>query len=159
MLLNVSSVPAMSSSADVVPVLETSGHAVDVARWRRIGTSRLEEPLHVLTIGHGDHHAVVFSGVHPNEPMGGATALHLARALVAHELLLAEMNYTWHIVGCIDPVGMRLNEGWFGGRLDRWRPGRNFYRLPFDEQVACRRSPDYKRLASTSTKYCLRPWP
>jgi len=117
-----------------------------VARWRRIGTSRLGEPIHSLTVGRGEHHAVVFGGVHPNEPIGGPTAIHLARTLTADAELLDELDYTWHIIGCIDPDGMRLNEGWFGASLDRGVLGRHFYRPAFNEQVAWTFPLEYKEL-------------
>lgn len=118
----------------------------ELTQWRRIGTSRLGEPLQVLTVGRGTHQAVIFAGVHPNEPIGGATALHLARTLVDNEELRLRLDYTWHIVGCIDPDGMRLNEGWFAGPFDRRTLGRHFYRPPFDEQVAWTFPLAYQRL-------------
>ncbi|KXF53057.1 hypothetical protein AXA44_45675 [Rhodococcus sp. SC4] len=102
---------------------------------RRIGTSRLGEPIDELVIGSGPVHAVIVGGVHPNEPVGSVTATHLARTLAENPALLVETGYTWHIVGCIDPDGMRLNEGWFAGPFTRRHYGRHFYRPAFDEQV------------------------
>ncbi|HTW97341.1 MAG TPA: hypothetical protein VMD59_01110, partial [Acidimicrobiales bacterium] len=49
--------------------------------------------------------------------------------------LRQRLGYSWSIVGCIDPDGMRLNEGWFSGSLDRAEYGRRFYRPASDEQV------------------------
>jgi hypothetical protein len=109
--------------------------APDRVRRRRLGSSRLGEPIHVITIGTGPRAAVVFGGVHPNEPIGGLTALHLARTLVADSELLDGLGYTWHIIACIDPDGTRLNEGWFSGTLARPDYGREFYRPAPDEQV------------------------
>ena len=103
--------------------------------WTRIGTSRLGEPIHKLTVGDGDLNAVVFAAIHPNEPIGSLTTLHLARTLAEDESLARRLGYTWHIVPCIDPDGMRLNEGWFQGTITRERYGRNFYRPAADEQV------------------------
>jgi hypothetical protein len=107
----------------------------EVAELRRIGTSRLGEPLHCLTVRGGEQQAVVFASVHPNEPVGNLTALHLAETLCADPELRNELGYTWHIVPCIDPDGTRLNEGWFADSADRTHYGRNFYRPAPDEQV------------------------
>lgn len=120
--------------------------APGVARRRRIGSSRLGEPIHALTIGDAARHAVVFGGVHPNEPIGGLTALHLAETLVGDKELLAALGYTWHIVTCIDPDGMRLNEGWFGATMNRAEYGRHFYRPAPDEQVEWTFPLEYKEL-------------
>lgn len=107
----------------------------DVTRVRRVGTSRLGEPIEAITIGSADRHAVVFGGVHPNEPIGNITALHLIERLTTDRELLERMGYTWHVVPCIDPDGMRLNEGWFRLPLTRSAYGRRFYRPAPDEQV------------------------
>lgn len=120
--------------------------APERVRQRRIGSSRLGEPIHALSIGDGPRAAVVFGGVHPNEPIGGLTALHLARTLVADEGLVASLGYTWHIIACIDPDGMRLNEGWFSGTLSRPEYGREFFRPAPDEQVEWTFPLDYKEL-------------
>jgi Zinc carboxypeptidase len=81
---------------------------------RRIGTSRLGEPLRCVTIGTGATDIVIVGGVHPNEPIGFRTVQHLA---------------------CIDPDGARLNEGWFANPTDRRHYARGFYRPAPDEQV------------------------
>jgi hypothetical protein len=120
--------------------------APEFVRQRRVGSSRLGEPITALTIGNGPEHAVVFGGVHPNEPIGGPTALHLARTLVADRALCDELGYTWHIIGCIDPDGMRLNEGWFSGTLDRSEYGRQFFRPASNEQVEWTFPLQYKEL-------------
>lgn len=101
---------------------------------RRIGSSRLGEPIHELIVGDGPLQALVFAGVHPNEPIGSLTALHLARVL-ARGQIGRTLGFTWHIVLCIDPDGMRLNEGWFSGAMTRVAYGRQFYRPAPDEQV------------------------
>src|ERR671914_398262 len=48
-------------------------------RLLRIGTSRLGEPLIMLTTGRGPKQALLVGGPHPNEPIGFLTLLHLAR--------------------------------------------------------------------------------
>ncbi|MEJ5914520.1 M14 family zinc carboxypeptidase [Pseudokineococcus sp. 1T1Z-3] len=109
-----------------------------LVRPRRVGTSRLGEPLEAFTIGEagadGPAHLVV-GGVHPNEPIGACTALHLARLLCDDEGLRRRLGATWHVVPCVDPDGARLNEGWFAGPFDRGHYARHFYRPAPAEQV------------------------
>jgi hypothetical protein len=107
----------------------------ELAHVRRIGTSRLGEPLWCLTIGAGERDAVVVGFPHPNEPIGGLTALHLATTLCEDDALRDALGCTWHVVACVDPDGTRLNEGWFKGELTRERYARHFYRPAPDEQV------------------------
>jgi hypothetical protein len=120
--------------------------APTIVRRRRVGSSRLGEPIHAVTIGTGEDSAIVFAGVHPNEPIGGPTALHLARTLVADRELREHLGYTWHIIGCVDPDGMRLNEGWFSGTLNRSEYGRQFFRPASNEQVEWTFPLEYKEL-------------
>jgi hypothetical protein len=102
---------------------------------RRIGTSRLGEPLHEYVIGTGSRHALVVGGVHPNEPIGFHTARVLAEHALAEPDFFERFDATWHIVPCIDPDGARLNEGWFANPGDRSHYARNFYRPAPQEQV------------------------
>ncbi len=102
---------------------------------RRVGTSRLGEPLLAYAVGDGPAQHLVVGGVHPNEPVGSCTALHLLRDLSEDEPLRRALGATWHVVPCLDPDGMRLNEGWFAGPPDRGRYARHFYRPAPDEQV------------------------
>jgi hypothetical protein len=125
---------------------EVAAAAPHLVRRRRIGSSRLGEPINVISIGDAPRSALVFGGVHPNEPIGGLTALHLARTLVSSPDLLVDLGYTWHIVACLDPDGMRLNEGWFSGTLTRPEYGREFYRSAPDEQVEWTFPLEYKEL-------------
>lgn len=135
----VDEVPAISAFPLVDELIQTeqglAGALPARVRRRRIGTSRLGEPIHVLTVGDGPRHAVILGGVHPNEPIGGPTALHLARLLAEQPEVADALGYTWHIAPCVDPDGMRLNEGWFSGKLNRAEYGRQFYRPQPDEQV------------------------
>lgn len=107
----------------------------DLIRVRRIGTSRLGEHILLYTVGAGARSALVVGGVHPNEPIGSLTILHLAEQLVSDAAFREAMDVTWHIVPCADPDGMRLNEGWFADPSDRERYARGFYRPAPDEQV------------------------
>jgi hypothetical protein len=111
-----------------------AGHP-DVVAVRRIGTSRLGDPLLCATVGRGSRHALVFAFPHPNEPVGGLTSVALAELLCRDEGLRRLLDFTWHVVPCIDPDGARLNEGWFGGPFTRSHYARHFYRPAPDEQV------------------------
>jgi hypothetical protein len=110
----------------------------DLVRVRRVGTSRLGEPLECFEVGdQGSDLPVnlVVGGVHPNEPIGACTSLHLARELCIDADLRADLGAVWHVVPCIDPDGARLNEGWFKGPFDRGSYSRHFYRPAPAEQV------------------------
>ncbi|MFJ6453940.1 M14 family zinc carboxypeptidase [Paenarthrobacter sp. NPDC091669] len=102
---------------------------------RRLGTSRLNEPIHEYVIGDGEKHIIMVGGVHPNEPIGFHTVRQLAEDLLADPGFFAEFNATWHLIPCIDPDGTRLNEGWFHQPQDRTHYSRNFYRPAPAEQV------------------------
>jgi hypothetical protein len=102
---------------------------------RRIGTSRLGEPLECFTLGTGARHHVIIGGVHPNEPIGSLTTQVLARLALADDPILEALDATWHIVPCIDPDGMRLNEDWFSRPTDRLWYSTHFYRPAPDEQA------------------------
>ncbi|MEU0570991.1 M14 family zinc carboxypeptidase [Nonomuraea sp. NPDC005983] len=106
-----------------------------LVRPRRIGASRLGEPLHVLTVGDGPADAVVIAGPHPNEPVGALTALALIKLLCEDSQLQAELGFRWHVVACADPDGARLNEGWYGRPGDRRAYAEHFYRPDLADQV------------------------
>jgi hypothetical protein len=128
-----SAFPLVDELVDQLEAL-AGGHP-DVASLVRVGTSRLGEPIPALRVEGGPREALVFGGVHPNEPIGGLTALHLARTLCAGRELRHRLGYSWTVVPCIDPDGMRLNEGWFKGPFLRSHYGRHFYRPAGEEQV------------------------
>ncbi|GAA3585075.1 M14 family zinc carboxypeptidase [Amycolatopsis ultiminotia] len=134
-------VPAYDAFAGV-DALVAGVHAIareypDCAALHRVGTSRQGEPLWCLTISEDVQRpsALVVGLPHPNEPIGGLTALHLARRLCADPALRARLAHTWHIVVCADPDGLRLNEGWLAGPFTRAHYARHFYRPEGDEQV------------------------
>ncbi|MDR2453082.1 MAG: hypothetical protein LBD51_00655 [Bifidobacteriaceae bacterium] len=116
----------------------------DLVRRRRIGTSRLGEPIQVYRAGSGAKQNLVVGGVHPNEPIGSLTVWHLISQLCADEAMRQAFDATWHIVPCVDPDGYRLNEGWFDRPADRLHYARHFYRPAPDEQVEWTFPVDYK---------------
>lgn len=107
----------------------------DLVRLRRIGTSRLGEPLRVATIGSGPHDAVIIGGPHPNEPIGSLTVSSLLRQLVEDTSLREDFGYRWHLIPCVDPDGARLNEGWYVRPGDRRAYVEHFYRPAEADQV------------------------
>ncbi|MFD8562358.1 M14 family zinc carboxypeptidase [Streptosporangium canum] len=107
----------------------------DLVRLRRIGTSRLGEPLRVATIGSGPHDAVIIGGPHPNEPIGSLTVSSLLRQLVEDTSLREDFGYRWHLIPCVDPDGARLNEGWYVRPGDRRAYAEHFYRPAEADQV------------------------
>ncbi|GAB3601414.1 M14 family zinc carboxypeptidase [Microbacterium tumbae] len=102
---------------------------------RRIGTSRLGEPIPMFSLGSGRLSYLLFAGVHPNEPIGFRMLQHLAATLVEDDALRDSFDATWHIIPCIDPDGTRLNEQWYAAPADRSFYARHFYRPSPDEQV------------------------
>lgn len=106
----------------------------DVCRLRRIGTSRLGEPLRMLSVGHGPRHALIVGGPHPNEPVGLLTVLHLARLVAATPALRDGAGYTWNFIPCLDPDATRLNEAWFSGPYTIRHYHTHFFRPAFADQ-------------------------
>ena len=124
------------------PVDDLSDRVHDIARIDpdrcridSIGRSASGEEIERLTIDGGPRSAIVVGFPHPNEPVGGLTALHLARRLLDVPDLRDRHGLTWHIIACVDPDGARLNETWFSdpGSRDAYNAG--FYRPPGRLQV------------------------
>ncbi|GHH81036.1 M14 family zinc carboxypeptidase [Streptomyces capitiformicae] len=104
------------------------------ARLRRVGTSRAGTPMWLLSVGHGSRHALIVSGPHANEPVGGATVLRLAERALADPRLSDGADTTWNLLLCLDPDGSRRNEGWLSGPYTLPHYFRNFFRPGFLEQ-------------------------
>lgn len=109
---------------------EHPGHA----RLRRTGTSRGGRPLWLLSVepsgrplGAG---VLVVAGAHANEPVGGATALALARRVLHDPTTRAGRG--WHFVLCADPDGAALHRTPRPHSLLEYH--RNFFRPPGPEQ-------------------------
>lgn len=111
---------------------ELAARFPQVTGLRRIGTSRLGEPLRLLSVGDGPQHALVVGGPHPNEPIGLLTVLTLARLVATEPTLRAGL--TWHFLPCIDPDGTRMNEGWFAGPRTIRRYHEQFFRPAIEDQ-------------------------
>ncbi|MFF3942224.1 M14 family zinc carboxypeptidase [Streptomyces phaeofaciens] len=104
------------------------------ARLRRVGVSRAGTPLWLLSLGRGARQALVVAGPHANEPVGGATVLRLAERVLADPRLTEGADATWNLLLCLDPDGLRRNEGWLTGPYTLGRYFRHFFRPGFREQ-------------------------
>lgn len=100
--------PTVSGVAAAARVL-TLRHP-DLCRMRLVGESRAGRPLWLLSVGHGSRHVLVVAGPHPDEPVGGATALWLAEQAVCDRQRLKDTDLTWDFLLCLDPDGTVLNE-------------------------------------------------
>lgn len=117
-----------------------------VTRLRRVGTSRLGEPIRMLSIGSGSRQALLFGCPHPNEPIGGMLIHYWSERLCRDEALRTSLDYTWHVIPTVDPDGTRLNEGWFAGPFTPTNYARHFYRPAGFEQVEWTFPISYKQL-------------
>ncbi len=126
----------------------------DLLTVRRVGTSRLGEPIpaYTLSVRAGEDAAsgdqttcLLVGGIHPNEPIGSHTLVRLLEDLLHDDSLRERLGVVWHVIPCIDPDGMRLNEGWFDDAFDAETYFREFYRPPGDEQVEWTFPIDYKK--------------
>ncbi|MFR9796220.1 M14 family zinc carboxypeptidase [Streptomyces sp. MS06] len=86
--------------------------APGVLRLRTVGEGRAGRPLWLLSAGRGRRQILTVAGAHANEPVGGASALRLARMLTGRPHLLADLGCTWHFLLCLDPDGAELAHGW-----------------------------------------------
>ncbi|MDY7085507.1 MAG: M14 family zinc carboxypeptidase [Actinomycetota bacterium] len=142
LLAEIDTVPAYDAFAGVDELHAGLRRIADrhpgVASLRRCGSSRQGNPLWCLTIdvdAPDAPDALAFGLPHPNEPIGGLTALHLAERLCADRELRARLGHRWRIVDCADPDGLRLNEGWLRGPFTRSHYARHFYRPAGRDQV------------------------
>ncbi|MDG4865986.1 M14 family zinc carboxypeptidase, partial [Streptomyces sp. T-3] len=78
----------------------------ELCALRQVGTSRAGRPLQLLSVGRAERDVLVVAGAHANEPVGGPTALRLARQ-VADEPKLRH-DTSWHFLLCADPDGASL---------------------------------------------------
>lgn len=105
-----------------------------LARLRQIGASRAGEPLWLLSVGSTTTapSVLVVAGAHANEPVGGATAIALARHLIRVPAAPATVTATWHFLLCADPDGAALHRTPRPYSLLDYH--RNFFRPPGPEQ-------------------------
>jgi hypothetical protein len=107
----------------------------ETATLERVGSSKLGEPIRMLSFGSGQRNILLFACPHPNEPIGAMLVHHLARVLCEDSMLRDGLGYTWNLITCVDPDGTRLNEGWFAGPFTVANYARHFYRPAGHQQV------------------------
>lgn len=100
-----------------------------------LGTSQAGDPIEAIKFGNGSKTALIFAMPHPNEPIGSMMVDYLAGRLAEDTELLEALDFTWYLIKCVDPDGMRLNEGWFKGPFTITNYAQNFYRPPSHQQV------------------------
>ncbi|MBT2456182.1 3-hydroxyacyl-CoA dehydrogenase [Streptomyces sp. ISL-86] len=113
-----------------------------LVRLRQAGTSRGGAPLWLLSVNPDGRpssrsqapgrprHVLVVAGAHANEPVGGATALALARHVIRDAAPRADCG--WHFLLCADPDGANLHRTPHPYSLLDYH--RNFFRPPGPEQ-------------------------
>ncbi|MEU3908801.1 MULTISPECIES: M14 family zinc carboxypeptidase [Streptomyces] len=103
-----------------------------LVRLRQAGTSRGGAPLWLLSVrpARASRHVLVVAGAHANEPVGGATALELARRVIRDPAPRAGCG--WHFLLCADPDGAALHRTPLPYSLLDYH--RNFFRPPGPEQ-------------------------
>src|SRR5918992_4897415 len=114
-MLDIEAVHSRIPEIDRIPSMDELFHAFGrlarrhprLFRQRRIGTSRLGEPLQMLSAGTGPVHALLVGGPHPNEPVGFLTLLHFAQLLAENAQVRDGLGYTWNLIPCIDPDAAR----------------------------------------------------
>jgi hypothetical protein len=118
----------------------------DIVTVFEAGKSREGHSILCMKIGNGPKNALCFACPHPNEPIGAMTLEYFSRALAENDDLREGLGFTWYMIKCIDPDGVRLNENWFKGPFNVYTYTRNYYRPIGYEQVEWTFPIDYKEL-------------
>lgn len=118
----------------------------DIVTVFEAGKSRKGHSILCMKIGDGPKNALCFACPHPNEPIGAMTLEYFSRALAEDAELREELGFTWYLIKCIDPDGVRLNENWFKGPFNVYNYTKNYYRPIGYEQVEWTFPIDYKEL-------------
>jgi hypothetical protein len=118
----------------------------DIVTLFEAGKSRNGHPIIAVKIGDGAKNALCFACPHPNEPIGAMTLEYFSRTLAENDELREELGFTWYMIKCIDPDGVRLNENWFKGPFNVYTYTKNYFRPIGYEQVEWTFPVDYKKL-------------
>lgn len=118
----------------------------DIVTVFEAGRSREGHPILCMKIGDGPKNALCFACPHPNEPIGAMTLEYFSCALAENDELREGLGFTWYMIKCIDPDGVRLNENWFKGPFTVYNYTKNYYRPIGYEQVEWTFPIDYKEL-------------
>ncbi|WP_078427561.1 M14 family zinc carboxypeptidase [Alkalihalobacterium alkalinitrilicum] len=118
----------------------------DIVSVFEAGKSREGHAILCMKIGDGPKDALCFACPHPNEPIGAMTLEYFSRILAENDELREGLGFTWYMIKCIDPDGVRLNEDWFKGPFNLYNYSRNYFRPIGYEQVEWTFPIDYKEL-------------
>lgn len=118
----------------------------DIVTVFEAGTSRDGHSILCIKIGEGHKNALCVGCPHPNEPIGAMSLEYFSRVLAENDELREELGFTWYLIKCIDPDGVRLNENWFKGPYTIYNYSRNYFRPIGYEQVEWTFPVDYKEL-------------
>lgn len=118
----------------------------DIVTVFEAGKSRAGHSILCMKIGDGPKNALCFACPHPNEPIGAMTLEYFSRALAENDELREGLGFTWYMIKCIDPDGVRLNENWFKGPFNVYTYTKNYFRPIGYEQVEWTFPVDYKDL-------------
>jgi len=95
-----------------------------------LGESTNGETIDCLRVGDGKYNALIHGFPNSEEPYGGNLIDYLARRLAEDDTIRGELDYTWYLIGCSDPDGARLNEGFQLGPHTPMNFSLNYYRTP-----------------------------
>lgn len=107
----------------------------DIVEVFEIGKSREGRNIDCIKIGKGKKVGLMFACPHPNEPIGAMMLEYFTQASCQDQLFLDDLDYTWYIVKCIDPDGLKLNENWLKGPFSITNYIKNFFRPAGNVQV------------------------
>jgi murein tripeptide amidase MpaA len=93
-----------------------------------LGLSEEKNKIIGAKLGNGKENALIFGAPHANEPIGCLTCLELIKIIKLNKNL--QKKYTWYIIPCSDPDGIKLNESWFKGKFSIEKYVRGYYRSP-----------------------------
>jgi hypothetical protein len=102
----------------------------NIVEFSEIGESSSGETIYSLKIGKGRFNALLYGFPNSEEPVGSLMLECFSALLVEDEELRDKLDFTWHIVKCIDPDGARLNEGFFDEPYNIVKLALNYYRYP-----------------------------
>lgn len=107
----------------------------DIVQVFNIGKSREGRNIDCIKIGRGEKVGLMFACPHPNEPIGAMMLEYFTEALCKDGKFLNDLDYTWYIIKCVDPDGLKLNEKWLKGPFSITNYARNFFRPAGNVQV------------------------
>lgn len=141
-------VPAFKSFCCLEQIYRFIKHLASDSQFK-VETPEISEegrPIYHIRFGTGGIKVLFVGYPHPNEPIGGNTALALLALLHKRCPEIIAQDIEWHIVPCVDPDGAVLNEGWSKHPFSFKRHMKSFYRQHESCQVEWSFPIKYKKL-------------